>query len=298
MSEIALRVRGPLDVAATLARYRRFGDDPTNAFAGDSLVRALRVEGEVVPYEVRWSGPVDDVRLAARVSGRARARVVDAVTADVERVFGLGFDIDGFYAMAKRDRVLSPLVRRHHGFRPTLGSSALESLVGAIVAQQVNLTFAFRLRERLVRRWGTEASFARSRVFAFPEPSTIARALLAELRAMHYSQRKAEYVIEVARALASGSLEAAALAASDDATVIERLTAIRGIGRWSADWYLARHLGRGAVCPAGDLAVRKAFVRFCGIAPTAREDAIRKRSAAWGAHQNLAIHYLLAGLRT
>jgi 3-methyladenine DNA glycosylase/8-oxoguanine DNA glycosylase len=51
------------------------------------------------------------------------------------------------------------------------------------------------------------------------------------------------------------------------------------------------------VCPAGDLAVRKAFHRYYGRGRAPGEDTIRRRARAWGPHQNLAVHYLLAGMR-
>ena len=80
--------------------------------------------------------------------------------------------------------------------------------------------------------------------------------------------------------------------------VIATLTALRGLGRWTADWFLARCCGRGDVCPAGDLAVRKAFEHhWARRGRTLSEEAIRRRSRTWGEHQNVAVHYLLAGMR-
>ena len=79
--------------------------------------------------------------------------------------------------------------------------------------------------------------------------------------------------------------------------MIDTLSAIRGFGRWSAEWFLARGLGRGDVCPAGDLGVRRAFSYFYNRGRDLSEAAIRRRAASWGPHQNLAVHYLLAGQR-
>jgi DNA-3-methyladenine glycosylase II len=95
----------------------------------------------------------------------------------------------------------------------------------------------------------------------------------------------------------AGTLSAETLAAAANDEVIAQLTALRGLGRWTADWFLARCCGRGDICPAGDLAVRKAFEHHYGRGRTLSEEAIRRRSRVWGPYQNLAVHYLLAGMR-
>ena len=294
---ISLAPDGPLDAAATLARYHLWGDDPANRVAGEVFLRVCRLDGRLVPYEVRWRGPVDDARLDVRVPGVRGAHTVDAVTTEVRRIFGLDFDLPGFYRFAKGDPALAELVEPFYGMRPTLAPTALEMLVGSITAQQVNLEFAFACRARLVRRWGTPVAFGRETVWAFPDAATLARAPVSAYRALKFSGRKAEYIRGIAAAVSSGALDLDALARAPSAQVIERLTALRGLGRWTADWFLARCLGRGDVCPAGDLAVRKVFARYYGRGRAPGEDAIRRRARAWGQWQNLAIHYLLAGLR-
>src|SRR2546430_399825 len=117
------------------------------------------------------------------------------------------------------------------------------------------------------------------------------------VRAMKFSRRKGEYIRDLARAVVCGRLDLDALAAAPSEAVIERLTQQRGFGRCTADWFLARCLGRGDVCAAGDLGVRRAFEHFYGRGRTRSEEAIRRRARAWGEYQNLAVHYLLAGMR-
>jgi DNA-3-methyladenine glycosylase II len=295
--KIALAADGPLDAAATLARYHLWGEDPANRLDGDVFRRILRVGGRLLPYEVRWSGSVDDARLSIAVPGADDADVERAVTAEVRRIFGLHFDLTGFYRMAKSDRALAPLVEPLYGLRPTLSPTPLEMLVGSITAQQVNLSFAFACRARLVRRWGTPVRVAGEDLYAFPDAAALAGAQVRQLRALKYSTRKAEYIRDLARAVVAGTLDLDAIACAPNAEVIERLTGLRGLGRWTADWFLARCCGRGDVCPAGDLAVRKAFDHHYGRGRILSEEAIRRRARAWGEHQNLAVHYLLAGMR-
>ncbi len=294
---IVLAADGPLDAGATLARYHVWGEDPANRLVDGALLRVLRLESRLVPYEVRPGGAVDDARLHVRIPGTRAAGVGDAVTAEIRRLFGLDFDLDGFYRMAKGDPALAPLVEPLYGLRPTLAPAPLEMLVGSITAQQVNLSFAFACRARLVRRYGTPVTIGDETVWAFPDAAALARAGLREFRVMKYSRRKGEYIRDLARAVVDGELDFAALAEAPNDAVVERLTRLRGLGLWTADWFLARCLGRGDVCPAGDLAVRKAFDRHYGRGRALSEVAIRRRARAWGTHQNLAVHYLLAAMR-
>jgi DNA-3-methyladenine glycosylase II len=294
---LVLAPDGPLDAGATLARYRLWGEDPSNRLDGDVFRRVLRADGRLLPYEVRWHGPVDDARLVVSVPGARSARAVEAAAAEARRVFGLDFDLAGFYRFAKGEPALAALIEPLYGMRPTLGPTALEMLVHAIGAQQVNLAFAFACRARLVRRFGTPVPLGGETVWAFPDAPTLARAPVRSYRALKYSTRKAEYLRGLAAELAAGALDVAALAAAPNEAVIERLTMLRGLGRWTADWFLARCLGRGDVCPAGDLAVRKAFVHYYGRGRALSERAIRRRAAGWGQWQTLAVHYLLAGMR-
>jgi DNA-3-methyladenine glycosylase II len=293
--KIVLTPDGPLDVRGTLARYHRWGDDPTNRVADDVFRRVLRVGRRLIPYEVRWSGSVDDARIVIRIAGAPA--VGEAAVGEVRRILGLDFDLTGFYRMAKGDVALAPLIEPLYGLRPTLSPTPFEMLVGSITAQQINLSFAFACRARLVRRYGTPVRVGRETVWAFPEAARLAEARPRELRALKYSTRKAEYIRDLARAIVGGTLDLEAVCAEPTEHVIARLTDLRGLGRWTADWFLTRCLGRGDICPAGDLAVRKAFDHYYGRGRTLSEKAIRRRASAWGQYQNLAVHYMLGGMR-
>ena len=291
-------VPGPADIAGTLSRYRLWGEDPVNRLSEGVFRRAIKWEGRWRGYEVRWSGDGDASRLTVSVPGARRSALVDAAVAEARHVCGLDLDLAPFYAVTAGDAVLDGLTARFRGLRPTLSPGAFEMLVGSVCAQQVNLTFAFTVRARLVRRFGEPLLIGGEAVYSFPEPSALAGASVDELRRMQLTTRKAEYIVGLARHIVSGDLDLDGLRRMSNDQVIERLTAVRGFGRWSAEWFLARCLGRGDVCPAGDLGVRRAFEHFYGRGRLVSEQAIRRRSARWGPHQNLAVHYLLAGRRS
>ena len=292
-----IRVEGLLDVPRTLQRFHLWGEDPANLLSSGVFRRAVKVAGRWRGYEVRWSGRVDSARLHVSTPGERSARVLEAAVAEVARICGLGADVGGFYLLAGNDSVLGSLVPRLQGLRPTLAPEPFEMLVGSVCAQQVNLPFAFTVKARLVRRYGTAVEVGGHMVYGFPEAERVARARVRELREMQLTTRKSEYIIGLARRVASGALDLASLGGRTNEDVIEALTAERGFGRWTAEWFLARHLGRGDVCAAGDLAVRRAFEHFYNRGRALDEGAVRRRAAAWGAHQNMAVHYLLAGRR-
>jgi 3-methyladenine DNA glycosylase/8-oxoguanine DNA glycosylase len=123
---------------------------------------------------------------------------------------------------------------------------------------------------------------------AFPTRERVAGATDAELTELGFSRRKAEYVLGIARA----EIDFDELKALPDDEVKARLTALRGLGEWSADWFLARHLARPEAWPAGDLGLRKAVFAFYPEVTDARAAGVR-----FHPFQNLSAHYLLAALR-
>ena len=294
---IQLMPEGPLDVFHTLARYRIWGEDPASRLGDGVFRRVLLLDGKLHGYALRWSGPPDDARLTITVPHSRSERIGEAVCAEVRRVLFLEADLAGFYRMAKGDGILQGLIAPFYGMRPTLGATPFEMLVGAIAAQQVNLPFAMTTRARLVRRFGCPVQVEGETVYAFPTPEAVARATVRDLRRMQFSTRKAEYIIGLARRVSRSELVFERLTSLSNEQVIAELTRVRGIGRWTAEWFLARVLGRGDVCPAGDLGVRKCFAHFYAGGRALSERAIRRRAVAWGQYQNLAVHYLLAGHR-
>ena len=157
-------------------------------------------------------------------------------------------------------------------------------LVGAITAQQVSLFAAVAIRNRMIERFGTQVG----RGVVVPDARRGSRrATEEELVALGFSRRKAEYIVGLARA----DLDLHALAALPDEEVKARLVALRGIGEWTADWFLARHLARPHAWPWGDLALRKAVAHLYGGLD------VREARERFHPFENLSAHYLLLAQR-
>ena len=228
------------------------------------------------------------MRITAARGGVEVSPFDDEIEDAVRVLLGAEFDLEPFYAFALQEPVLGPLVARLQGLRPALTPDPIEALVSAISAQQVSLHAAFAVRSRLVERFGVRSVHA----YAFPTRERLSAADPDELTALGFSRRKAEYVIGVA----ASDLDFAGLAGLPDEEVKGRLTALTGIGEWTADWYLARHLARPGAWPAGDLGLRKAASRFYGEGRSLATEEVRALAPRFTPFQNLTAHYLLAGL--
>ena len=164
-------------------------------------------------------------------------------------------------------------------------------LLRAISAQQINLRWAATLRRRLAEAYGEKLLVGDDFVYSL-RPELLAAVRVQDLRSLQFSTHKAESILAVAEALASGKLTQENLAKMEDEDAMRALVALRGIGTWSAEWILVRCLGRPRVV-AGDLGVKKAVaITYLGK-ETASEDEVRQAVAHWGIHATVAQAILL-----
>lgn len=264
----------PYDFELSTRRFRAFGPDLANVWHEGALYRV--VAGR-------------EVRIAAAPGGVTVEPLDGEIEPTVRHLLGAPFDLAGFAAFVRGDGVLAPIVDRLPGLRPPLAPDPFEALVTSITAQQVSLFAAFAVRSRLIRRFGRPGGLA----YAFPTRTRLARAGEDELLELGLSRRKAEYVVGLARA----HVDLGGLAALSDEDVKERLGRIRGLGEWSADWFLARHLARPRAWPAGDLGLRKAASAFYGDGGELSTREVRELGKRFDPFQNLTAHYLLTALQ-
>jgi DNA-3-methyladenine glycosylase II len=268
-----LAVPQPYDFALSTYRFQVYGSDRATAWHEGALHRVV-------------SGAV--VRIAAAPGG-VDVEPLDAETEPVVRhLLGLVLDTDGFWTASRRDPVVAGLQPALRGFRPPLAPDPWEALVTSICAQQVSLHAAFAIRARLVERHGDPYGT----VWAFPGRDRVAALAERDLVELGFSRRKAEYVLGLARC----GLDLDALGSLPDEEVIERLTGIRGLGRWTAEWFLARSLGRPDAWPAGDLGLRRAVERLYGEGPMTEAD-VRALGDRFAGRRTVAAQVLLAGAR-
>ena len=274
-----LRVPQPYDFHLSTVRFRDFGSDRATVWHEGGLHRV------VAGGEVR----IEPAPLGVLVTQIHKGSGSRGAADEVGRLLGLPLDLEPFHAWAKLDPVLGPILLALHGFRPTLNPRPFEALVVAITTQQISLRAAAAIRARFVERFGVRHDVA----WEFPTRERIAAARAADITAIGFSTRKSDYVIGLARS----DVDLDTLSLLSDEEVIATLTALPGLGRWTADWFLARHLARPRAWPAGDLGLRKAVSSFYADGRPLSIEEVRAMGEGFAPHENLSAQYLLAGAR-
>jgi DNA-3-methyladenine glycosylase II len=295
-SPVAVPVAGPVDLAGSLDVLRRAGDDLLDRWDGRLWRRAVTVDGRMVGAAARpgttAAGPVLLVTAAVGADPVAAGRVLAAAFPTAPAALA---------ELAAADPVVARIAARFPGIGPVLQPDLLTAVVRAISAQQITLGFAATLRGRLARRYGHRHEVAvpqpapgdpaPAEVWS-PDAHRLAGAEVADLRELQFSTSKAVAITAFAAAVAEGRVDLESLAALDDEEVVARLVVFPGIGRWTAEWLLARTLGRPRVV-AGDLGVRKAVgaAYLDGRMPSEAE--VRAATAHWGPAAGVAQQQLL-----
>ncbi|HLF04491.1 MAG TPA: DNA-3-methyladenine glycosylase [Dehalococcoidia bacterium] len=300
---ITLRPAAPFDFDLTAGYLTYFrGQYGSDSLGDGTYRRLLDLGGKLVLASVRSLGTVEAPELAVELEG---ADIVDperrAAVAQVAWLLGAEEPLDAFYSLTQGDPVMSGLTARFRGLHLPHTASVFEALVLAVLGQQISTQVARTIRTLLIETYGEtygpRQAFGDATYFAFPRPQTLAAARVEDLRRLKLSGRKAEYVRGIAQAALdpNGGLES--LQELPDDGVVARLTALRGVGLWTAQWALVRALGRPDVFPAGDLALRRAVSSlYLGGAPVSEQQA-EEFSRRWSPWRTYATLYLFTALR-
>lgn len=190
-------------------------------------------------------------------------------------------------ALMRRDPVIATLIRQHGecGLASSQRTDPFHALLHAIIAQQLSTKAAKTIEGRF------SALFEGG-----PTPAAVARASDEKLRAVGLSPQKLKYVRDLCARILDGSLNLDALAVLTDDEVIEALTSVKGIGRWTAEMFLMFRLHRPDVLPVGDLGIVKAVQKAYKLRGLPTPARLTKIGETWRPYRSVACWYLWASL--
>jgi DNA-3-methyladenine glycosylase II len=244
------------------------------------------------------TGPPEKPELKIVATGtRIKSDPESNLTVVLERLLGLKTDLAGFYRLALKDPKLKTLAVSFRGMKPPRYPSVFEGLVNAITCQQFTLTAGIRLLSRLVVNYGVSFKGPNIYFYAFPRPEDLAGAEMEDLRKLGYSRQKARSLIELARLVVEKRFHLESLDSLEDSTALEKLTALRGVGRWTAEYALLRGMGRIHIFPGDDVGVRNRLQDWMKIAKPLSYEGVQRLLSRWKPYGGLIyFHLLLKGL--
>jgi DNA-3-methyladenine glycosylase II len=288
----------PFRLDLTVWALRRRARNAIDQWDGEAYRRAFAFTHTPVAVSISRAGRRKGPHLAVVSDpGRAGATVEGELRANLDRMLGLQLDLSDFYRMTADDDLIAPLVARFRGVRPPRFPSVFEGLVNAVACQQLSLEAGISLLNRLSTAHGQTASIDGFQLHSFPCPDDLAGLTPEVLRRLGFSVRKAATIIEISQAIVSGGLDLEGLTSVADDEAVARLTKLRGIGRWSAEYVLLRSIGRLHVFPGDDVGARNKLSRWLGLRSALDYDAVAHAVARWQPYAGMVyFHLLLEGL--
>jgi DNA-3-methyladenine glycosylase II len=190
--------------------------------------------------------------------------------------------------LARRDPILGDLMRRHGacGLAAAQHTDPFSALTRAIISQQLSSKAAATIAGRFDTLCGPPR----------PTPAVVASLSDTRLRAAGLSGQKIRYLRDLCLRIAAGQLRLDALETLDDSEVIDALTQVKGIGRWTAEMFLIFRLHRPDVLPVGDLGIVKAVQRAYRLRKVPTPARLTRIGESWRPYRSVACWYLWASL--
>lgn len=284
----------PFRLDLTVWALRRRPDNLLDRWDGRTYQRVLVLHNGVTLAAVRQSGSSVLPRLHVTLSASPLlVEMTREATTTLELMLGLQSDLSGFYELATHDAKLGALAKRFQGVKPPRFPTLFEGFVNAIACQQLTLTFGIQLINRLVGAFGPPLSSKEGAPHGFPRPEDVAGLDPEAIRALGFSRRKAETLIWLARTMLEGGLRVEELEALDDVSALCSLCALKGIGRWSAEYILLRTLGRTNLFPGDDVGGQKNLQRWLQLPDPLDYDGVRQNLIRWQPYGGLIYFHLL-----
>ncbi|SMO76520.1 DNA-3-methyladenine glycosylase II [Melghirimyces algeriensis] len=277
----------PYSFEATIRRLVRF-DKMLYRYRNGLLYRTLWLKDRPVTICLEWEA--GQIRVQAEES--LSEQECEILKGTIRRMFSLDVELQPFYDCMKKEPDLAPIIESRRGLHLVLDPTLYECLIKTIISQQLNLSFAGKLVHRLVKFAGDSLVFQGEELPVFPAPDQVARLNVEDLQKLSFNRRKAEYVIDLSRDIVEGKLDLDSLKQLPNEEVIERLVALRGVGRWTVECILLFGMGRTNLLPAADIGLRNALKKVYGLNHQPTEAEVRQWGERWSPWRSYVTFYL------
>jgi DNA-3-methyladenine glycosylase II len=222
----------------------------------DSTVfKVLEIDGELTLFSVDFHG--NSLKITIHTSNCSE-KIIESVKKYVQDWFDLDANLADFYKTAQNDVILANLCQKFYGLRMVGMPDLFESLVWSIIGQQINLNFAYSLKDRLVRNFGKNLIHNGEEFYALPTPERLASLSIEDFQPHQFSRSKAQYILNISRAFVEGDLSQSVLEKLAFDEIREKLVKIKGVGNWTANYSMMKSLKNYDAFPVEDVGLHNA----------------------------------------
>lgn len=287
VSNLYIDTPSEFDFEHTLAFLKRSPKELLHRLEGDRVIKALDLNGKLVVFELAVDG--DKLAITSR-NGNISETDRPTLVTYISDWFDLGTNLKPFYKMARQDDLLKPLIKAYHGYRIVGQPDLFESLVWAVLGQQINLAFAYTLKGRFVETYGKKIMVNDTPHFIFPTPEVVSKIKPEQLLALQFSRQKAAYTINIAQAFLNGDVSKEKLRGLSLDAAKEELRKIKGVGNWTANYALMKTYRYPDAFPLEDAGLHNALknqLKLKAKPSLERVKKIFKKYKGWEAYATL-----------
>ena len=270
-----------------LGFLRRSPREVLHRLDGDVVRKLIRIDDKEILFELR-SG--DKCLEVAVLNEAITPTELPLLTRFITEWFDLETDLKPFYILASKDKLLKDLVTKYFGYRIIGQPDLFESLVWAVLGQQINVQFAYTLKQRFVEQFGSKLFFEGTEYYLFPRPETVAVLNDENLLPLQFSRQKSKYTVLIAEAFATNALSKSALESLPFNEAREKLMKIKGVGNWTANYALMKTFRYPDAFPLEDVGIHNAIriLKKMDRKPTLDEvRKVFKKYKGWEAYATL-----------
>ena len=291
-----LRPQPPFRLDLTVWAIRRRAHNVVDRFEDGIWRRVLVIGNSPVAIAVRQTRSGERPEIEVLISAARPQAVKAEVAAIVTRMLGLDRDLSDFYRLARGDAHLRELADHLRGMKPVRYATVFEAFANAVACQLVSLSAGMHVLNRLTEAFGIvgEVNNAAASMRSFPPAAAIAHSNPDALRALGLSRQKGEYLIGLAQlAIDPKDRDFASIGQLDDDDAIARLSKIRGVGRWTAEYVMLRGFGRINIFPGDDVGGRNKLFEWLGMGDTPTYDSVGRMLERWHPYGGLIYLHLI-----
>ncbi len=256
--------------------------------------RALRFGEQTVLVRVTGHGTPDQPELRVYLVAQDGVVAHEAILRRVSHMLGVEGDLRPFYVRAQADPILWGIVQPLYGLKHVRAETLFEALVTTVIEQQITLRQAQK-GERWLVQWADNSIAYKGELFyTFPRPAQLAAVSVEMLTPLKITFRRMQVLIDVAQQETTGALDLAMLQGCPPEQVYNALTAIKGIGGWTAGWAIIRALGDYHYIGENDVALQAAVNHyFYGQRGRTTPQVVQQTLGRYGAFNGAAAFYTL-----